>query len=68
MKRNCNGCRASTRGYYGNYDCNLNYKVESIFNPQYNIYTHGKPLEECPKPKTYDAYLDLAWKPEEEKE
>lgn len=62
MKRNCNGCRASSRGSYDTYVCMLGYKMESVFNDKYVIYTHGKPLEECPKPKTYDKYMALAYK------
>jgi hypothetical protein len=57
MKKNCNGCRASSTGFYGQYKCDLNYKMESIFNDKCLMYTHGKPLEECPKPKTYEDYF-----------
>jgi hypothetical protein len=59
MKRNCNGCRASSRGFYNDYTCVLGYKVESVFSDKFVCYTHGKPLEECPKPKTYDQYMKL---------
>lgn len=62
MKRNCNGCRASSRGFYGEYTCHLGYKMESIFNDKRVIYSHGKPLEECPKPLTYSDYTKAAEK------
>lgn len=58
MKRNCKGCRALTEGFKGNLFCGLGYKVEQItFNVSYSI--GAKPLEECPKPKTYNEYLNL---------
>jgi hypothetical protein len=57
MKRNCNGCKASSRGFHGQYTCDLNYKVESMFSDEYICHIGGKPLEECPKPKTYDQYM-----------
>lgn len=49
MKRICDGCRASS------YDrptfiCELGYKIDA---------TKGKPLEECPKPKTIQKMIDL---------
>jgi len=57
MKRNCNGCRALDQNNSGYY-CSLGYKVEQVYFE--SIYSMGsKPLEECPKPKTYDKYLEL---------
>jgi len=59
MKRNCNGCRAfaNIRGGV----CELNYRLDS--NRQYKgITLEWKPLEECPKPKTYDQLFDAQMK------
>jgi hypothetical protein len=53
MKRKCDGCRAlETNG------CGLGYKTQatSVFD---GLITKFKPLEECPKPKTYDKYCAL---------
>lgn len=49
MKRTCRGCRALREVGVINWDCELGYKVDYF----------GKPLEECPKPKTYDEYIPL---------
>lgn len=53
MKRTCDGCRANNGS-----SCLLGYKTEGRFgfNGSYNII---KPLEECPKPKTYNELLTL---------
>jgi hypothetical protein len=57
MKRNCNGCRALDRNN-DYFTCDLGYKIEQLkVERVFNI--GGKPLEECPKPKTYDEYLKL---------
>ena len=56
MKKSCNGCRA-----YGRSDsCNLGYKTEihyilipALGNP---MLKRMVPLEQCPKPKTYNDY------------
>jgi hypothetical protein len=61
MKKNCNGCRASDRGHYGEYICHLGHAVQSVSSANAGFYKEGKPLEECPKPKTYDKYLELAY-------
>jgi hypothetical protein len=57
MKRNCNACRASSKGFYGEYTCELGYKVDSNYSVKFSSYIEGKPLEECPKPKTYNEYM-----------
>lgn len=58
LKKTCNGCRAfSDNGSGGK--CDLGYKVgdkKVIYNC---ITIEYKPLEECPKPKTYDEYHKL---------
>lgn len=47
MKRSCKGCKAlSETGIIG-YKCELGYKTDSFM----------KPLEECPKPRTYAQYI-----------
>ncbi len=56
MYRTCEGCKASVHTTIFDstrFHCRLKYKCETATNG-YGIYTHhGKPLEECPKPKTY---------------
>lgn len=49
--KTCKECRA-----FNNSRCVLGYKIktEPIF---YGISSRGKPLEPCPKPKTYDEYI-----------
>lgn len=55
MKKSCNGCRAHKGDW-----CGLGYKTEIFYIP---IPSFGNselermtPLEQCPKPKTYDEY------------
>lgn len=43
MKRTCEGCRAFA-AWSALFSCDLHYKMDP---------KNGKPLEECPKPKTY---------------
>jgi len=56
MKRNCNGCRALDGSI-----CSLGKKttftVKEIQGVRLKTY---KPLEECPKPKTYSELLSLS--------
>lgn len=48
MKRTCNRCKASREvGFYG-YECEFGYKTDMFLTP----------LEECPKPTTYEEYLE----------
>lgn len=49
MKRTCNGCAASIIDSRI-FKCELGFKVDS------NV---GKPLEECPKPKTISDFVGL---------
>lgn len=48
MRKNCKGCYAAITGGHPMqgepHGCNLGYKTED-----------GKPLEECPKPKSWKA-------------
>lgn len=50
LKRTCTGCRASNLMGLPYYRCELGYKVDKM---------KGRPLEECPKPKTYDELIKL---------
>jgi len=56
MKKTCNGCRAHGRG-----ECNLKYKTKIIDVPVIafgnRTFERMVPLEECPKPKTYNEYF-----------
>lgn len=52
MKRTCNDCRALT--YDGK--CSLNYKND-VKTVLCHIVVEYKPLEECSKPKTYEALM-----------
>ena len=56
MKKTCNGCRA----YSNNNDCNLGYKTKILNIPVpafgNRILERMIPLEQCPKPRTYDKY------------
>lgn len=57
MKKTCNSCKAldETSGY-----CMLGYKSEKIHHPTYiELIINHKPLEECPKPKTIDKFIEL---------
>ena len=53
MKKTCKGCYAAITGVhplYGEpYGCELGYKTDG----------HGKPLEECPKPKSWTKFKKL---------
>jgi hypothetical protein len=51
MKRTCYGCKALEGDH-----CYLGYKNEKLFK-NYSS-TDVKPLEECPKPKTNDKYME----------
>lgn len=57
MKRTCNGCRALeiSRGYYY---CDLGYEVEQQ-TVERVINISAKPLQECPKPMTYNEYYKI---------
>ena len=48
MKRTCNGCKALKMEQY-NCECLLGYKFD-----KHNF----KPLEECPKPKTFMKFIE----------
>lgn len=57
MKKTCNGCRAYGRSN----DCDLGYKTEILYIPMpafgNRILERMVPLEQCPKPRTYDEYI-----------
>jgi hypothetical protein len=61
MKRTCEGCRA-----LNDKSCDLGYKTEWLTPPKEfsGLFIGMKPVEECPKPKTYDKYLELYFKRE----
>ena len=57
MKKSCDGCRAIGKSN----NCSLGYRTKMLYIP---IPAFGNrmlermvPLEQCPKPKTYDEYL-----------
>lgn len=50
MKRTCNGCITLVVDSMPLYKCELGFKVDS---------KEGKPLEECPKPKTISDFVVL---------
>jgi hypothetical protein len=56
MKKTCYGCRALSLK-----TCNLGYKNETLLiNFDGVLINKGLvPLEDCPKPKTYNELLDL---------
>ncbi|MFA5174744.1 MAG: hypothetical protein WC438_06180 [Candidatus Pacearchaeota archaeon] len=58
MKRNCENCRASK---YPSIGCELGYSNNTRFRPnKYNKYAREQyPTEECPKPLTYEKYIEL---------
>lgn len=53
MKQTCYGCRA-----FDSFGCNLGYKNERVYNTKRRLY-EVRPLEDCPKPITYDKWLKL---------
>lgn len=58
MKRKCEGCKALEEGNEGQFKCGLGFKIEQIIvNYAYSV--GAKPLEKCPKPRTYSEYLNL---------
>lgn len=57
LKRNCNGCRASGELEIGNNTCGLGYKT-AVKTELWGRPVQWKPLEECPKPKTYNDYFN----------
>lgn len=52
LKKNCNGCRA-----IDGTKCDIGYKTENIYYK--SILLGCKPIEPCPKPKTYKEYFNL---------
>jgi hypothetical protein len=56
MKRNCNECKALDTVFSPR--CNLGFKIQGA-KEIYGLYVSWKPLEECPKPKTYADYCKL---------
>lgn len=56
MKKSCNGCRAHGKNY-----CILGYKtkITHVIVPAFGNRSFEKmvPLEECPKPLTYNNYM-----------
>lgn len=55
MKKSCNECRALILDSHCEFDCEFGFKTEKIFS--YGRVVSMKPLEECPKPRTYDEYF-----------
>lgn len=60
MKKTCNGCRALENIGYEQ-QCSLGYSMTvDVIGKLFGRDIHkAKPLEECPKPKTYDIYYAL---------
>ena len=56
MKKNCNSCRA-IGGIYPNMYCRLGFKIGRVIS--LGIVSSFVPLEECPKPLTFDAYFTI---------
>jgi len=54
MKKTCNGCRALMYGFHGMM-CEFKFKIEKITYKGREIGL--KPLEQCPKPRTYKEYF-----------
>ena len=54
MKKTCNGCRALVYGFQ-EMMCELKFETEPIYLDGRVI--SYKPLEQCPKPKTYEDYF-----------
>lgn len=53
MKKSCEGCKALDMNSWGGlylYHCGLDYRLDQ---------NKGIPLEQCPKPKTYQRYFDM---------
>lgn len=57
MKKTCNGCRALDfkAGYA---DCELGYKQTEAYRRSI-IFREPVPIEQCPKPRTYDSLFEL---------
>lgn len=53
MKRTCNGCRALERTEF--YRCQLGKKISFVGSSPVEV---PCPLEECPKPKTVEAFVE----------
>lgn len=53
IKKNCFGCRALNLN-----TCKLNYKIIT-YDIGYITGAGLKPLEICPKPKTYNEFINL---------
>lgn len=56
MKRSCNGCRALDT--YFKPECLLGFKIQGCKEIE-GMVVSWKPLEECPKPKTFSEYIYL---------
>ena len=56
MKKSCGGCRALEES---NGKCSLGHKIKPVVHSKFVVTINYKPLEECPKPKTYNQYLNL---------
>lgn len=64
MKKTCNGCRA-LRYICGDWRCVLGYKIKGEKISIHGLYYYSpKPVEQCPKPKTYKEYFDAEPKQE----
>ena len=55
MKKTCYGCKALQ--HYPNVYCSLNYKIDVIY--KFGVQINGKPLQECPKPKTNKRLYEI---------
>lgn len=60
LKKSCKGCRA-LEGFEFDYRCTLGYRltVDTIGEFYGRSIYQAKPLEDCPKPKTYNKYFEL---------
>ncbi len=53
LRKTCNGCRADNNQKF----CDLGFERETSYLKSFCITRIGKPLEKCPKPRTYDDYV-----------
>lgn len=63
MKRTCNGCRALAISVRIGFECELGFPINDTWNGYRHIIA---PLQQCPKPKTYEEYFQCREKREKE--
>lgn len=57
IKKTCFECRALRNNGNGNFTCDLGYQIKVTEATPWSV--QAQPIEVCPKPKTYQAFISL---------